>query len=495
MGMSIKLTPSLLVEIRKVDEKLMSYNIEMTEVTGGTFWKEYTPEQIAGAEEFPQIKDMSDLANLMQVYPPVDLYNERLRGLAKELGPVWVRIGGNWATKTYYDLDNHTDGVVPEGFQSVLTESQWKSVLDFVKYVDAKLLVSFANCEGIHKATGKWEPDQARLLLDYSIQYGVPINAVEFMNEPNLLEMSGAPSGYTVEDYNRDQDACVRFIRENYPDVLVVGPSVIGDKPENTTIEGNVDDMMGVASTWDIINGTKEPLDVYSYHYYNGISERIAMMGGHWLPEQAHTENYLSVAPAMAHFNSELRDAYVPNGPMWVTESGDAGGGGDTWASTYLDVLRTANELGSFSEITDGIIFHNTLCSSDYGFLHHRTFEPRPNYWFVYLWNKLMGNIVYDTREPIREGAHVYAHSRKDGKEGAVYLIINNSLTEKTAVSLPKNADIYTLSADDLRSREIKLNGKVLDIKDTCTIPELRPSLHMAGTLELAPATVTFIVL
>ena len=31
----------------------MSYNVEMTEATGGTFWKAYTPGQIAGTEEFP----------------------------------------------------------------------------------------------------------------------------------------------------------------------------------------------------------------------------------------------------------------------------------------------------------------------------------------------------------------------------------------------------------------------------------------------------------
>ena len=38
--------------IRHVDKRLMSYNIEMTEITGGTFWKAYTPEQIAGTEAF-----------------------------------------------------------------------------------------------------------------------------------------------------------------------------------------------------------------------------------------------------------------------------------------------------------------------------------------------------------------------------------------------------------------------------------------------------------
>ena len=80
---------------------------------------------------------------------------------------------------------------------------------------------------------------------------------------------------------------------------------------------------------------------------------------------------------------------------MWVTESGDAGGGGDSWASTYMDVFRTLNELGDFATITDGVIFHNTLASSAYGFLDHHDFSPRPNYWAVLLWSKLMGEKVF----------------------------------------------------------------------------------------------------
>ena len=51
--------------------------------------------------------------------------------------------------------------------------------------------------------------------------------------------------------------------------------------------------------------------------------------------------------------------------------------GGDTWASTYLDVFRTLNELGGFATVTNGVIFHNTLASSDYGFLAREVFDPR----------------------------------------------------------------------------------------------------------------------
>ena len=136
MSKSITLKKENLKKIRTVDERLVSYNVEMTEVTGGTFWKEYTPEQIQGKGKFPII-GIKNKDSMMQVYPPIDLTNPRLRKLANEIGPVWVRVSGTWATKTYYDLDNKTGGAAPEGYDSVLTKEQWIGVLDFVKFLGA----------------------------------------------------------------------------------------------------------------------------------------------------------------------------------------------------------------------------------------------------------------------------------------------------------------------------------------------------------------------
>ena len=201
------------------------------------------------------------------------------------------------------------------------------------------------------------------------------------------------------------------------------------------------------------------------------------------------------MAASNAKTYAPLRDKYVSGGQMWVTESGDAGGGGNTWASTYLDVLRTLNELGSFAPITDGVIFHNTLASSDYGFLKHGTFEPRPNYFAVLLWNKLMGSVVYECGNPDCEGAHVYCHSRKDGKDGCVYLIINNSATDVTTVELAEDATVYELSGNgNLRSSVMYLNSKPLTLVDGM-LPELGGKFMNAGSIELAPGTCTFIVL
>ena len=108
-----------------------------------------------------------------------------------------------------------------------------------------------------------------------------------------------------------------------------------------------------------------------------------------------------------------------------------------------------------------------------------------------------MGTTAYDSGEPIREGAHVYVHSRKDGKDGKVYLIINNSRTETTTVELPKDAERYTLAGLDgnVRATVMTLNGNPLTLGEGYALPELKPVAQVAGTVELAPCTCTFFVL
>lgn len=496
MAEFVKLSAEGLNPIRSIDERLVSYNVEMTEVTGGTFWKAYSDAQVDGTEAFPPIPDWRDMAKLMQWYDPIDLYNPRLRKLAKELGTAWVRVSGTWANKTYYDFDGRCGGKAPEGFQSVLTKEQWVGVLDFVKAVDGKLLVSVANCPGIHEACEPFPVEQVELLFSFSKEYGVPISAAEFTNEPNMMAMSGLPQGYTAADHARDHAIFGAWLKENYPECIFVGPCTCGDiNLAKKMGGGGIASALHAVTTEDLLGDYPVKLDAFSYHYYNGISERGAAMGGHWPAEAALTEDYLEMAGSCARAYAPRRDRFVPGGQMWVTESGDAGCGGNTWASTYLDVPRTLNELAEFATITDGVICHNTLASSDYGFLKHGTFEPRPNYFAVLLWNRLMGKTVYETGEAIREGAHVFAHSRKDGKEGLVYLIINNS-AEATTLELPKAAEVYALTGNGkLRSRTMCLNGRELVLGENDELPALIPAEVQPGQVEVAPGGCTFVVL
>ena len=200
--------------------------------------------------------------------------------------------------------------------------------------------------------------------------------------------------------------------------------------------------MTKTCTTEELLAGTQIPLDVFSYHYYNGVSERIAGV----LPARPLAQPSGPQRP-IPGCGSGLRQSPCSAQGQVRPRRTDVGHGirrrrrrRGYLGLTYLDVLRTLNELGSYATITDGVIFHNTLASSDYGFLEHGTFLPRPNYFAALLWNRLMGSAVYDCRELNRENVHVYCHSRKDGACGVVYLIINNSLTDAISVTIPQKA-------------------------------------------------------
>ena len=509
MAEYIKLNPSALTKLRTVNPRLISYNVEMTEVTGGTFWKAYTDAQIDGTEQVPPPDFSKGLAAMHQWYDPIDTTNPRLIQLAKELGSCWVRVSGTWATRTYYDFDGTG---MPEGYFNHLKKEQWINLLNFVKAVNGKLKISVANCDGLHAHDEPWNPSQAKLIFDLSREHGCPIEAVEFVNEPNMLKNTGFPKDYTAADFRRDQDIFHKWVRENYPECTIIGPSDTDPNAMTVDADGNshpwasaiADETAGIAaalpycSTAELMDGCTEKLDIFSYHYYNGVSERMAaMMPSAFTPfEGCMSEEYLGAAAHTARCFTSYRDKYAtPSGEMWVTESGDAGAGGHTWASTYAEVIRTLNEIGSFATVTDGVIFHNTLASSDYGWLKHGSFVPRPSYFAVALWKKLMGNTVYDSGEAIRPGAHVFAHSRADGKEGVAYLVINNSWVDVTTVELPKCAEVYVLTGKDtMRSRTMCLNGRELVLGENDALPDLSGET-VSGSLKLAPGACAFIVL
>ena len=415
MSIELTLNPEKLEVIREMDPRVQSYNIEMTELTGGTFWVPYTPEQISGEEAFPTCDKMEDmmkmLAGMQTKVPAINLYDEKIRSFAKAFGPVVIRFSGSWATRTYYDFDGHTGEKAPEGFEFVLTKEQWQGALDFVKAVNGQILVSVANSFGVHEDhTGAWMPEQAEILWKYTEEQGMKIEYAEFMNEPNMLNGMCLPDGYTLDDYGRDYDLFAKWLRENHPETKLVGPCS-AENERGAAAGGMAALLLG---TEDIMKRCKEAPDYYSYHSYNGISERGQMFGAHFDFDAVTSEYYLGATMEDLHYNETIRDKYAPGAEMWVTESADAACGGNTWGPTFVETIRYVDELARFNVNTKGIIFHNTLASSAYGLLDADTHMPRPQYWGALLYSRLAGTTVYDTKEEIREGAHCLLYTSSD---------------------------------------------------------------------------------
>jgi heparanase 1 len=492
---AVSITPVSMQRIASVDERYQSFNIEMIEVTGGRFWKPYKDIEGLLKKQAAPKADGSVPAGmdpgLYQQRPPINLGNARLRALAAGLAPAYMRVSGTWANTTYFhDSDSVAPAAPPKGFSGVLTRPQWKGVVDFSKAADAKLVTSFATSPGTRDALGLWTPKEARKLLAYTKAVGGSIAAAEYMNEPTYAEMGGAPKGYDAAAYGRDIAVFRPFMKQSVPEMILLGPGGVGEGVELAPIglAGNE------LKSEDLFKATGPAFDAFSYHSYGATSKRCASMGpaSQTTPEAALSEDFLSRADKIEEFYAALRDKFEPGKPIWLTETADAACGGNPWASTFLDSFRYLDQLGRLAKRGVRIAMHNTLASSDYGLLDENSFAPRPNYWAALLWRKLMGAVVLDAGAASSPDLNLYAHSLR-GVAGGVALLAINASNRAQFLQIARGAERYTLSAPELQSSSVQLNGTELKLGANDAMPQIGGVRVPSGIVTLAPRTITFL--
>ena len=498
VAQSLSVAPSTMPRIGSVSDRYQSYNVEMIEVTGGRFWKPYRPAPGGVVQQGapPAAPLGGDTpagmnADLYQYRPPIDLGNARLRKLAAALGPAYVRVSGTWANTTYFSETDQRPAAPPAGFKGVLSRPQWKGVVDFAQAVNAQIVTSFANGVGTRDSAGVWTTGQAARLVDYTREIGGRIAAAEFMNEPNLAVMGGAPVGYDSAAYGRDFKRFHAFARAAAPDMLILGPGSVGE----TADEPAPGDGSTLKTRALLVASRPAGVDAFSYHHYGALSQRCAAMGAQTTPDAALSEEWLGRTDQTLALYRKLRDAFEPGKRLWLTETADAACGGNPWAGTFLDTFRYLDQLGRLASRGVEVVAHNTLVASDYGLLDDSTLAPKPNYWGALMWRTLMDTRVLESGIPIQSGLHVYAHCLRRTPGGVALLAINNDRAAARMLIVPVPGERYTLSANDLRGRAVHLKGVELKLNADDALPDLTGAPTQAGNISLDPATITFIAL
>jgi heparanase 1 len=490
----ISLDPAKMPRIGNIDERFLSYNIEMAEVTGGKFWKPYHSQGSASGRVTQHAEGASTPAgmnpDMYQYRPPIDLSNFRLRKLASALGPAYVRVSGTWANSVYFaDSDNPAEKA-PAGFSGLLTRKEWKGVIDFVHAVNGKLVTSFATSAGTRDAGGVWTPKEASKWLAYTESVGGQIAAAEFMNEPTYAAMGGAPKDYNAADYGRDIAVLEPWLKQNSPGTIFLGPGSVGEGPFAIA-------MGGMLHSEDLLKTTGPRYDIFSYHLYAAASERCASMGAkvQTTAATALSEDWLSRPEKINEYYAGLRARFEPEKPLWITETADAACGGNSWASTFLDTFRYLIEHASLARRGVKVIMHNTLAASDYGLLDQNTLEPRPNYWATLLWHKLMGTAVLDPHVSVPPNGYVYAQCRGGQPGGVTLLVINADRQRSFDLDLPTASERYTLTAKQPEDTTVELNGKPLRLTSSGDLPQFKGEAIKAGRVTFAPTSITFLTI
>jgi heparanase 1 len=497
---SVRLAPATMKHVGTVDERYQSYNVEMLEVTGGKFWKPYKEIGRPGGQPSATSASTGQAGDtpagmspdLYQYRPPLDLSNKRLRTMAQALGPAYMRISGTWANTTYFADTDTPPKDPPQGYGGVLTRQQWLAAIDFSRAVDAPIVTSMPTGTGTRGADGIWQPDQARRWLAFTKENGGTIAAAEYMNEPTLASMGGAPKGYDAAAFGRDFRVFDEFMRKEHPATKLLAPGSVGEANADWAVATGGYGNLKVLPAAELAASTRDA-DAFSYHHYGGVSQRCAAMGHQTRADKALSEDWLGRTDKTLAYYRTVRDRAMPGKPFWNTETADTACGGNPWASTFLDTFRYLDQLGRLARQEVDVVIHNTLVASDYGLLDENTFEPKPNFWGALLWRRLMGTTVLDAGVANRAGMHVYAHCLRGVPGGVALLILNTDRQKAGALILPAKADRYTLTAARLTDKAVSMNRALLRLESDDALPKMAPQPTAAGQVALAPASITFL--
>lgn len=474
----VTIAPETMKLAGTISDRFLSYNIEMVEVTGGRFWRPYKDGKRKGDDRYEH-------------RPPLNLADRRLTKLAAALAPAYVRFSGTWANATYFDPDNSTGGKAPRGFDTVLTGRQWRGAVDFAQAADARIVTSFATSPGARDRNGVWQSAQASRFIAFTKSLGTDIAAAEFANEPETVELTQAPKGYTPADYRRDYGRFYDWIRKASPSTLVLAPGA-AELGEPIDFLRKWTSGYTIFDRNDLISPGHHTPDAVSFHFYGGGSQRcgeIPLIG--YKKEDALSKSWLGLIDKAIATTAALRDKVAPGAPLWLTETGETACGGNPWAATFTDSFRFTDQLARSAREGVQVYIHNTLSASDYGLLDEATHMPRPNYWAAWLWRKFMGMKVLDAGRGTT-GLHLYAQCLRGQRGGVAMLAINLDKQGKRTVRVPASAQLYTLR-EGRTAAQVTLNGSLLKLGPDDSLPLLKGLPVKAGPLELQPASINYI--
>jgi heparanase 1 len=460
--------------VATVDERFLSVAVDTAQVVGGRFWSEEAGVEIIGQE----------------LVPEYDFSRPRLRALAKELAPAFLRIGGTDADRVIYDMSENPIDEAPEGFEFVLTAAQLDGVFEFAESLDYEVMFTLSAGEGTRDSEGDWTPTIARELLEYVFSQQYEVALWELGNEWDTYFVNlgfPAPPEQVVTDF-----AAARVLLEEFYDDFMFGGISSAYWPSLGEITRVYPGFLAM--------GGSALIDVITWHYYPQQSERGgALRSDPWERELLLDAEKLDVVVKWADEIAGYRDMHAPGTPIWLGESGHAQYGGQPDSSDKFEgTFWWLDQLGALARRGQEVSVRQTLSGSHYGMIDDKTLDPRPDYWASVLWRRLMGQRVLDVqRTAVDDDVRLYAHCSYQRPGAVTVLAINLDAENSVRIEVDgisnSGKELYLLTSDALTSSDLMLNGTLLRDEDG-TLPALAPARVGASPADVPPRAMAFVV-
>ncbi|XP_015894941.4 heparanase-like protein 2 isoform X1 [Ziziphus jujuba] len=438
----------------------------------------------------------------------MDLKNKVLSNAIKAFNSLRIRVGGSLEDQVVYGVGNAAQEDCPEftktsglfGFSNgCLPQKRWDELNHLFNETGAKMTFGLNALYGRKQSqedkvlwVGKWNPQNARELMEYTISKGYMIDSYELGNE---LCGSGISARVESEQYGKDMIELKNLVKELYPDTSrrpkVLGPGGFYDeKWFNTFLQ---------VSGPDVVDGL-------THHIYNlgaGVDRNLI--------NNIQDPYYLNqIAQTYADVSRSIKD-FGPWAGAWVGESGGAyNSGGKNVSHTFVDGFWYLDQLGMTSTFNHKVFCRQTLVGGNYGLLSKETFIPNPDYYGALLWHRLMGKKVLSTKHEGSPYLRAYSHCSRN-HPGVTLLLINMSNSTYFDVSVENDFNLYpeqvarsiqreeyhlTPKDGDILSDVVVLNGTPLKLTDSLGIPNLEPVLvDGSSSIRVVPDSFVFVVL
>ncbi|XP_060082509.1 heparanase-like isoform X2 [Ylistrum balloti] len=434
----------------------------------------------------------------------LDFQSKKLQNMARALSPCYLRMGGNKADFLIFSI-NKTESFSPEAtsykakhfndqdlphqdgsLQSVplwnnfefgkkrnftnftMTASMWDDINHFMTKVGWDFLFDL---NVFLRSDGKWDSDNAKLLLKYTASKGYRLAGWELGNEPDDFHGYGfdISAAQLAKDYSTMKN--LLKLLPDYEQFQIMGPSVTQLLHVRSQIYFS-----------DFLqNGAGEIVTAPTFHHYY-VDGRVATIKDFLSPYVLD-----GLAPEIITGN-KIAAQYAPGKRVWLGETSSAWGGGATGLSDrYVAGFMWLDKLGVAASQGIDVVIRQAFYGAKYGLIDWHSLEPNPDYWLSVLYKKLVGSKVLLTESSDKTGhLRAYAHCSTDKfPAGSITVYVLNLWTTTVNVTsnLFENEDLYFFhlhSNGDLQSQDVYLNGKLLRM-DGDSLPDLMiPSIVRA---------------
>jgi heparanase 1 len=463
----------------QVSDRYLSIAVDSAQAFGGPWWSSSDDPSTTGD----------------QVQPPYDFTQPRLRALAGALAPATLRIGGTAADTVYYDLSATPAAAAPAPYSLLLTRSRWDGITSFATALGFDILFTLNAGPSSRDAMNAWTPDNAATLLSWAASRGDPVSVWELGNEVNGFEfVYGLSAKVSAAQYAADFAVAKKLVEQTAPGAKLAGPA-----SAFWPLSGEIAPILPA-----FVAAAGASIDVVTWHYYPMESVRCPIAELRASPDVVLSPTDLDHVKGWAMGVETARAASAPAAQVWLGETGSAQCGGEPGLSdAFAGSFWWLDQLGAIARRGEPVVIRQSLSGANYGLLDGDTLDPRPDYWTSVLWRRLMGTTVLDVQVSDPEGLlRAYAHCTRSGAPGfaagAMTLVaINPSRDHGAALSLPgpstSGAEIYLVTAADLSSPVVSLNGEQLAAGADGSLPPL-PGVAVTA-IALPPLSYAFVVL